>query len=373
MFGCREKIFDQGIEKWDICLDEFGNIGELHSLYQDGVFFEMRLCSFQGSSHDEQRLDSPHTEIVVVLLRKLFRGKFIKLDHLLGENTGVFKTFCEEHDFCDHGIIRDHHGHRSEERLEIIGELGTASVSGIHGDEDAIIGLDGDNFSLELKGVVGVGSEQGHSDDQKLLGDDREYLDIDSVELVQTGPGALLTQSLEQLVHHHGGNLVRTIEDDTKSAECFGEILGGLCLSGSGGSCGRGAQLIGHCAGDGDPASIGEWGDHESTGGPQVLIAVLHEGGDLPVHSFFIDQVVPELLLPEEVAQGLALLLVEIGHDVSVVDFDGDQGHDDFSEDRGDLSSDDSCHFLELGDDIVVEVLLQGLSVVGVSLMAYSV
>jgi hypothetical protein len=57
----------------------------------------------------------------MLLLGQLLRGKLIKLDHFLRENTSSIETFSHEHDLRDKGIVRDHHCHRSEENLKVIG------------------------------------------------------------------------------------------------------------------------------------------------------------------------------------------------------------------------------------------------------------
>ena len=58
------------------------------------------------------------------------------------------------------------------------------------------------------------------------------------------------------------------------------------------------------------------------------------------MHCSIFLQIVSELLLPKEVIQTFAGLLVEGINDVSVVHLDCDKGYDNLTDDCGDLASD---------------------------------
>lgn len=45
-----------------------------------------------------------------------------------------------EHDLSNHGIVWDHHGHSTEQSLEVVWQLRAAGIAGIHGDEDIAAG-----------------------------------------------------------------------------------------------------------------------------------------------------------------------------------------------------------------------------------------
>jgi hypothetical protein len=55
--------------------------------------------------------------------------------------------------------------------------------------------------------------------------------------------------------------------------------------------------------------------------------------------------IIAQLLLPEEIIEGVALCLVEIIDDISVMDLNGDQCHDDLPYNGWDLSSDYGSEF----------------------------
>ena len=65
--------------------------------------------------------------------------------------SGLLETFCEEHDFCDHPVLRNHHRYRSEQYLEVIWKLYSAFVARIHGDEDAALFLEHSLFAVEFE------------------------------------------------------------------------------------------------------------------------------------------------------------------------------------------------------------------------------
>jgi len=81
-----------------------------------------------------------------------------------------------------------------EECLEVLGQLSSAGVSGIHCDEDADRGRQRDVFRQEVE----CGFLLSHSvlDALDLHGHDRQDLDRDTIELVETAPRTGLRQTL---------------------------------------------------------------------------------------------------------------------------------------------------------------------------------
>ena len=109
-------------------------------------------------------------------------------------------------------------------------------------------------------------STDGELDDLDLLGDHRQHFEFDSVEFVETRPRTCLRQTLEELAHRLVIETVRTVEDDTLKtrknrvkhvqkymkmrgfvnylfSNGFRQIFASLCLSGSGRTFGRSAQV----------------------------------------------------------------------------------------------------------------------------------
>lgn len=69
-------------------------------------------------------------------------------------------------------------------------------------------------------------------------------------------------QSLEELSHRHEVELIRAVEDDALDRESFGQILRRLRLPGAGRARRCSAELQVEGAGEGEIATVGQWGDH---------------------------------------------------------------------------------------------------------------
>lgn len=68
--------------------------------------------------------------------------------------------------------------------------------------------------SLQLLQVTNLGSFS-IPDSDKLLSNDRQHLDVDSVELVKAAPGSWLGEPGEEFPHHFIVETVRAVEHDT--------------------------------------------------------------------------------------------------------------------------------------------------------------
>ncbi len=163
-----------------------------------------------------------------------------------------------------------------------------------------------------------------------MLGDDWEDFDIDSVELIETGPCALLREAWEEFAHHLCGDLIWAVEDDTYSGESFGKVFGGLSFACACGSCGTGSEMMCNGTGDGNPALICQGCDNQPGSGSNVLIAKVKISIDLFDNTdIILIQVVFKLLLPVEIMQGVDLIVHEVENNIPVVDLSCDQGDDD--------------------------------------------
>lgn len=58
-----------------------------------------------------------------------------------------------------------------------------------------------------------------------------------------------------------------------------------------------------------------------------------------------VAEVVPELLLPQEIVHTLTFVFDKVTHNISVVDFNRNQGHNNFTEDVWNLLSHNQCQF----------------------------
>lgn len=71
-----------------ILLQELGQVTVPERADQYHILVLVRVLSFQGPGHDQHRLDSPHTEVIVVLLGELLAAQLVHLYHLLGQILG---------------------------------------------------------------------------------------------------------------------------------------------------------------------------------------------------------------------------------------------------------------------------------------------
>lgn len=143
----------------------------------------------------------------------------------------MLEPFSKQHDFSNHSIVRNHHTDRPEKRLQIVRQLCSSSVSGVHSNENSIVGKYWHHLALELKRLIWPISEQCHSNYKQLLSNNWQHLDIYSVELIQTCPCTLLSESLEQFIHHMSSDLVRTVEHNAESTQCLCKIFCWLSFS----------------------------------------------------------------------------------------------------------------------------------------------
>ena len=144
-----------------------------------------------------------------------------------------------------------------------------------------------------------AGSQCGE-DGQDLLRDDRQHLDVDSVELVEAAPRASLSKRnkhsnylicsqslgdrlqtethLSQTREHSSHRLVvetfRAVDDDDVGAETLAQVLGRLRLARASRALGRASSVQVEGGGECDVAAVGEWRDDQTTRVAEVLVSV---------------------------------------------------------------------------------------------------
>lgn len=71
----------------------------------------------QVPSGSQDGFDGPHTVIIVALRGQLLGAETVRGHNLHRERTSRYKTTGVQHDLCNQGIIRNHHGHGAEQGL----------------------------------------------------------------------------------------------------------------------------------------------------------------------------------------------------------------------------------------------------------------
>jgi hypothetical protein len=129
--------------------------------------------------------------------------------------------------------------------------------------------------------------------------------------------------------------LIRAVEHNNSESKRSSEILCGLCFSSTSRALRRGTHAQVKSLGQGDVASICEWGDNESTAVADILVVVvglpvanLRDTDSLLVLRALILHVESELSYPDEHALVLNLLHDKLLNDISLMDINGNDGDD---------------------------------------------
>jgi hypothetical protein len=135
-----------------------------------------------------------------------------------------------------------------------------------------------------------------------LLGDDRQHLKIDSVELIEAAPSSRGSKTFEELGHCKVIKTIGAIEHHTLHSNGFGEILDRLGLSCSSWSfwCTSIVEIFG--SKQGSVASVGQLGDDQPWGVSKILVGIWDLGCDHLDHErVLLLPVVSKLRRPLEV------------------------------------------------------------------------
>ena len=195
-----EQILNDTSEEGQILFEELGHVRITHSSNQKDVFWNCVILSSQFSGHNEDGFDSTHAEIVMILLGELLGRKRVKLHHLLRKRSSLGESFREEDNLSDKLIIRDHHRDGSEERFQVVGQFGTTRITGVHSNEHTEAEIQGNSLTLKIE--FGQSSLDSRLNGQNLLGNNREHLNKDTIELVEATPGTTRSKTSEETGHH---------------------------------------------------------------------------------------------------------------------------------------------------------------------------
>jgi hypothetical protein len=86
----------------------------------------------------------------MILFGQLFQHEFVNSHNFLGESLVLFETFRHECNLDNEEEIGGHHSDWSEQVSQVIGQLGTTSVTGIHSDEEASVLGDQNNLVQDI-------------------------------------------------------------------------------------------------------------------------------------------------------------------------------------------------------------------------------
>lgn len=79
--------------------------------------------------HHQHRFNGSHPKVVVILLRQLSTGQLVQVYDFTGQGFGSYEALREQHDLGNLVVVRHHHGHRTEKRLQVIRQIHSTSIS----------------------------------------------------------------------------------------------------------------------------------------------------------------------------------------------------------------------------------------------------
>ena len=266
----------------------------------------------------------------MVCLGQQVHRQIVAKHELPRKDLAHLEALREEHDLTDQHHVGHHHRHGPEERLERLGQLGTAGITRVHRNEghDGLVNRDGlvvEQEGLDVCARAPVAAADAVEHHLVLRGAHGEHLNRDPVELVEASPAASLCETLVDGRHDAIVHLVRAVEHVHHDSERAAQILGGFRLARP---CGAG-----RCAAKDEPrrlrerdvATVRERRDHQRAAVPDVLVGVrLVEiaNVDPAVRRLFVDAVA-QLRLPLEAVSHLHTRIDQSRDHVAPVDVDG--------------------------------------------------
>jgi hypothetical protein len=333
-----EKISKETEEDIVIVGNNLGDVEISEGSQEHSGLSETWLSSLHDSCHDEHRLNSSETPIIMGSFGEQISAQEVKGGELLGKHLGGNETLSHQHVLTNQLEVWHDHSNWSEQSLETLWQLGSSEVTWVHGNESTASWVKGDLVTLDDESLLAL--FDGVSDGLELDGAHRKHLWHKSVELIEASPGSGGSETLENLGHTLVIHLIGAVEHIASFSESGSEILGGLCLTGSGWSSWCTSHLKMEGLGSSDVNSIGQGSNNESWSITEVFITVVEASvsnfEDEIVSSWFIETL--ELSLPLEVVNPGDLISHEEIDDISRVSVHGNQTHDLLSHWLGEVS-----------------------------------
>ena len=187
------------------------------------------------------------------------------------------------------------HSQATEELLQVVRQIRTTSITGVHSNEDSHVRINRDLFANKLNqnrlagGLLLFLDLPGNScgllllqlmlfkrflDGLNLLRDSGQHALLETIELVETSPSADLTQSDKDASHGLEIERLVAVKDDYEAAELVAERLHRLGLTGTGWTERRAAETGLESLRHRQVAAVGEWRLNELVLNAQILESV---------------------------------------------------------------------------------------------------
>ena len=324
----REDVADQRVERRRV------RVGELRERVDAQRLDEHRLLELRRElalllllvdelpAVAQHRLERAQPPVVVLLPREQLLRELEDRHQLDRERLGGGEALRVHHHLRDQLDVGLGHGHRAEERRQVVGQLRAAAVAlarRVHRDEDAGVRVDVGGGAVDL--AARLLALDRVLDDLDRLRDLRELVGQQPVELVEAAPRAALDEADEDPPHRLGVDALVAVEDEHLPAEGAAERLDRLGLAGAGRAVRVAAVAHEHRLRERQVALVGERRVHELARVALVLVRVRELGRDHPhLDGLLLGEVVAQLLAPRPVGGRRRVggeLLVD---DVDVVD-----------------------------------------------------
>eukprot|EP00962_Isochrysis_galbana_P033478 scaffold11206_cov117-Isochrysis_galbana.AAC.19 len=188
----REQVINQRQEKRHVLSDKFGEVHVTQGAHEEhrlSLLRDISKCAAAGASRAEHCEDVAQAKVVVCLLGQLLLAEPVEHVEFLGEHGRVYVSRADQLDLHDDLAVGDHHGDAAVERLEVLRELLTPGITGIHCDEVAYLFIASDNVTIGELECFALLTDR-REDAANLLRGDREHLEIDAVEFIEAAPAA---------------------------------------------------------------------------------------------------------------------------------------------------------------------------------------
>ena len=183
-----EQIADDALEQRKIVGQKFGHVDVHQPAEEQNLLVVLGEIALEVTRRGDDGLHGAHAVVVVVLRGELFGAELKRRDHLPRQRPSVFEAKGHQRNLADERVIGNHHRAGAEQSLEVIGELGAPGVARVHRDKNAAPRVEVELGVFEYEPLLLL--LDGNLNRQNLLRDDREHLEVDSVELVEARPRA---------------------------------------------------------------------------------------------------------------------------------------------------------------------------------------
>jgi hypothetical protein len=183
-----ELIISDVVEQRKIVRQKLSQVDIVNGSEYQNTLILIHVLLFEVTCGSKHRLDSSHSIVIMLLGRKLLRAQGVCGCDLKRKGLSISESEGIKRNLSNHSVVGHHHSHSSEQSLQVIWKLRSSSISWIHCNED-IGSWNNWNFStFEEKSFHFLLNSL--LDTLNLLSNDREYLKIDSVELIETNPAS---------------------------------------------------------------------------------------------------------------------------------------------------------------------------------------